>query len=487
MSFRISSSNSIERAEAALLADTERVEMVLRRLDRRRWRAAAHDGWCEIGLVDGAAVVVDHDGRNPLARTMVDHLVGFDVERANVLPRSVDNAYPYAPEQILQFFDHPSAPDLLVMRTAAFHVHGNLGEHGNLGAVQTRAAFAAGGCGIRTEGIVDRHLRAIDVAPTIAALLGCHTDAAGRHLRGQDGTVDRTLLDADGDGARHVVAFLFDGTNANLFVDALERGQLPTIAGIVGNGVCYRQGLVASLPSVTLPNHVTLLTGAHPGHHGILSNSWHDRTRGATPNLLEPDQMIRSCDHLSADVETLHEAIHRSDPGAFCATTYEYADRGADWSTYDLLRAGRRPAGVPRRNETVPHASSEWFDPDSGYHFMSRIDTASVHQACALIDGDDHPVPTFLWVNLNLTDDAGHHGGPHSDEARSALIDTDARIASVLESLERAGVADDTAFFVMADHGMEQTDPDVTGHYRDRLDGAGVGFHDVDDGLLYLS
>jgi hypothetical protein len=48
-------------------------------------------------------------------------------------------------------------------------------------------------------------------------------------------------------------------------------------------------------------------------------------------------------------------------------------------------------------------------------------------------------------------------------------------------------VADDTALFVMADHGMEQTDPDVTGHYRDRLDVAGVGFHDVDDGLVYLS
>lgn len=479
--------DSIERAEDALLGDTDRVEMVLRRLDRTRWRAAAHDGWCEMGLVGSTAAVVDHDGRNPLARQAVDHLIGLDVERANALPGAADNAYPYAAEQITQFFDHPSAPDLLVMRTAAFHVHGNLGEHGNLGAVQTRAAFAAGGCGVRAEGIVDRHLRAIDVAPTIAALLGYPADEAGRHLRGQDGRVDHTLIDSDHDVPRHVVVFLFDGTNANLFVDALERGQLPTIAGIVDGGVCYRNGLVASLPSVTLPNHVTLLTGAQPGHHGILSNSWHDRARMTTPNLLDTPQMIRSCEHLSTGVETLHEAIHRHDPGAFCATTYEYADRGADWSTYGLLRAGSRPDGVPRRDETVPHATSEWFHPDSGYHFMSRIDTASVRQACALIDADDHPVPTLLWINLNLTDEAGHHGGPHGDEARSALVDTDARIAGVLDALERAGVADETALFVLADHGMEQTDPDVAGHYRHRLDRVGLSFHDVDDGLVYLS
>ena len=39
-------------------------------------------------------------------------------------------------------------------------------------------------------------------------------------------------------------------------------------------------GAMASLPSVTLANHTTILTGAHPGHHGVLHNAWFDRSTG---------------------------------------------------------------------------------------------------------------------------------------------------------------------------------------------------------------
>lgn len=37
---------------------------------------------------------------------------------------------------------------------------------------------------------------------------------------------------------------------------------------------------MSSLPTVTLANHTAILTGCHPGHHGILHNAWYDRVAG---------------------------------------------------------------------------------------------------------------------------------------------------------------------------------------------------------------
>ena len=45
-------------------------------------------------------------------------------------------------------------------------------------------------------------------------------------------------------------------------------------------GTAYRHGAMAGLPTVTLANHTSILTGAMPGHHGILHNAWYDRSAG---------------------------------------------------------------------------------------------------------------------------------------------------------------------------------------------------------------
>lgn len=486
-----STGDTANRLEEALLLDTARVEMVVRPVGAGSYRAAASTGWSEFERSGDGWRITQIDGVDPLADDATDRFSGVDAERAEQFPDHRANAYPYGRDQVAQLFDHASAPDLAVVRTAAFHVHGNLGEHGSIGAVQSRAAFIASGTGIAERGVVDHHIRNIDVAPTIAALLDVDPLDDGRLLGVQDGQVRTELL--SGDGAQHVIAVLFDGLNANHLDDALAAGVVPTLARLIDDGVCLRHGTLASFPTVTLPNHTTLLTGAHPGHHGVLSNSWFDRATNTTPDLLEFQQMAIACDHLAEGVETLHEAIHRSDPAAFTGSTYEYADRGSDWSTFGEVRDGRRPSGVPRRGEPVPHMSEAFAD-DPKYLFQSRIDTASTQQAVAMIDPQGAtevtPVPTFLWVNFSLTDTAGHESGPHGDMARAGLIDSDARLAEILSAADRAGIADDLAVIVLADHGMELTDPAVDGHYRDTLSDHGLidGEHylDVDDGLIYV-
>ncbi len=57
-----------------------------------------------------------------------------------------------------------------------------------------------------------------------------------------------------------------------LRADALDRGLTPNIQRMIDGGVRARW-MTPSYPSLTFPNHYTLVTGLRPGHHGIIHNS----------------------------------------------------------------------------------------------------------------------------------------------------------------------------------------------------------------------
>jgi predicted AlkP superfamily pyrophosphatase or phosphodiesterase len=79
-----------------------------------------------------------------------------------------------------------------------------------------------------------------------------------------------------------------------------------------------------------------------------------------------------------------------------------------------------------------------------------------------------------------------HEGGPHSDIAAASVRDSDGRLGEILGAIETAGVFDDTAFVLLADHGMEETDPAVTGDWGVALRDEGLTFRDEGYGFLYL-
>jgi len=91
-----------------------------------------------------------------------------------------------------------------------------------------------------------------------------------------------------------------------------------------------------------------------------------------------------------------------------------------------------------------------------------------------------------MWVSFQLTDCGMHAGGPRSEIAEAAIADTDGRIGEVLTAIERAGALDDTAFVLVADHGMEETNPEVRGDWDAHLSAAGVEFRDEGHGFIYL-
>lgn len=434
----------------------------------------------------GGYEVTSVTGNDPIAVTDPSHLASLDAQMETPHPKRGANSYPHAHDHLAQVFDHPSAPDLVVLHTGAHYwgdQGGHLGEHGSLGVLQSRAPFIVSGAGVHPAGLVDRSCRLVDVAPTILELLGCSS-----RLSRQDGSVVGEVVESPG-AARHVVAFLWDGTNPHVLYDLAARGEAPNVARLIGEGTAYNHGAIASLPSVTLANHTAILTGCHPGHHGILHNAWVDRASGAQVVTNSPSTWATSMSWLDPSVETVHDAVHRAMPGSTTISVNEPCDSGADFSVFDLMRRGEA-IDRPPRSEELPDATERFVRPSKDYRWSSLIDHTAVDQFAGIWSGryrsKSFELPRFSWVNFTLTDAAFHEGGPYSEIAAASVRDTDARLGRVLEAVERAGAMDETAFVLVADHGMQLANPAVTGDWDVALKEAGVAVRDEGYGFLYL-
>ena len=471
-------------AEALLDPDLERIVELVVTADDESYEVQAVDGRVRFRRsTDDPATFEDLDveGRNPLGDTATDRFAPLADERAHPWPTRTEQSYPHAHEQIAQLFDHPAAPDLVCIHTSAHNWEdqgGERGEHGSIGVVQARAPFVLAGAGVTQQGLIPQSCRVVDVAPTVMRLLG------GPDLRRQDGTALTHLLDDDAPPAEHVVGFLWDGTNANVLYDLAARGEAPNLARLLEMGVGLGHGAMASLPSVTLANHTSIVTGTHPGHHGILHNAWYDRAAGEQVITNSPATWAWAMERLSPDVETLHQAVHRRWPDAFTVSVNEPCDSGADVSIFDQVRRGEAIPRAPRADE-LPFATERFVRPEKKYEVASRVDHTGLVQAVDAWSGET-PLPRFCFVNFTLTDAAFHHSGPYSEIARSSIHDTDARMGEVLDAVERSGAWDRTAFFVVADHGMEDSNPDVTGDWAPALAASGVPHRDEAYGFIYV-
>jgi hypothetical protein len=508
--------DDVERLSASLLEPALEpiVEFVVT-ADDEAYEVRAVDGRVRFGRVaDGAGwrfEDIEVEGRNPLADTATDRFSPLDDEREHHWPSRTEQSYPHAHEHIAQLFDHPAAPDLVCLHTAAHNWQdqgGERGEHGSLGVIQARAPFVLAGAGVKRQGIVARSCRLVDVAPTVLALLGAEPldtegpaggiganggPRPGALLHRQDGVVLDDLLDPSVPGPDHVVGFLWDGTNANVLYDLVERGEAPNLARLLELGVALGHGAMASLPSVTLANHTTIITGTHPGHHGILHNAWYDKASGQQVITNSPATWPWAMQSLSPAVETIHQAVHRNWPGSFTVSVNEPCDSGADWSIFDQVRRGEGLPRAPRADE-LPFATERFVRPEKGYEISSRIDHTGMVQGVDAWNGGGSGdgllgtrLPRFCFVNFTLTDSAFHHSGPYADIARASIHDTDARMGRVLDAVERAGAWERTAFFLVADHGMEDSNPEVTGNWAPALEASGVPHRDEAYGFVYAT
>jgi hypothetical protein len=128
------------------------VDMVVTR-DGSAYEARALDGAVrfrrdadDAGRHDYSEVHVEE--RNPLADTATDRFPTLAAERATPCPTRTQQSYPRAHDQIAQLFDHPAAPDLVCLRTAAFFVVADYGMEDSNPAVTGDWSIALDACGV---------------------------------------------------------------------------------------------------------------------------------------------------------------------------------------------------------------------------------------------------------------------------------------------------------------------------------------------------
>ena len=424
---------------------------------------------------DGGLVHVAHSaGHSTLTRDgRTTVLAGMDPV-ADQDPMS-DGGYPFAAARLHSLFDDPRAPDLAVVHTDGHHWPergGHLGEHGSLGAVQSRAPFVLSGAGVTARGVLDRAVRTVDVGATLAALCGAPYDA-----------MDGRPVDLAEPTGGHVVGLLWDGAQCADLLHLAGSGALPSVARLLERGVALRGGAVAEFPSVTLVNHTCALTGVGPGRHGIVNNAFWDRDLGQQVVPNSSSTWHRAMDWLRPGTRTVFELVDGS-----TACVNDPVDVGATYSTFGLIRdsgtawTGGLLATLPPAHDD-PHASLGQLD-DRDYAWSSQVDASGLQQVLGLWRAAIPP--RLTWWNTTLTDSAHHAAGPASVVSRAGLRDTDARLGAWLDLVEERGLLDSTTILLTADHGMAGADPSVTGDWDDALTAAGIPFRDEAYGFLYL-
>jgi len=204
--------------------------------------------------------------------------------------------------------------------------------------------------------------------------------------------------------------------------DYLARGVTPNLSALAAGGV--QAAMRPSFPSLTFPNHYTLVTGRYPDHHGIVDNMMDDPSR-AHPHFTYSDHESSQEPAWWEEATPLWVSVQRQ--GGHAATLF--------WPGSETEIHGVRP------DHYLPY--------DKG-----MADSDRVGQVLAWLDLPEDARPSFLTLYFDKVDTAGHHEGPDSAAVNQALGGVDAAIGQLIEGLKQRGLGGQIDLIVVADHGM---------------------------------
>lgn len=78
----------------------------------------------------------------------------------------------------------------------------------------------------------------------------------------------------------YIILISSDGFRA----DFAEKYEAKNLQNLSNNGI-RAKFMTPSYPSVTFPNHYSIVTGLYPSHHGLVDNSYIDVPTGAFYNM----------------------------------------------------------------------------------------------------------------------------------------------------------------------------------------------------------
>jgi alkaline phosphatase D len=210
--------------------------------------------------------------------------------------------------------------------------------------------------------------------------------------------------------------------------DYASKWGAPHLDAIAKDGVSTPSGMLPSYPSVTFPNHYTLVTGLRPEHNGMVAMSFFDPARGESYSYNSPTSEDGSW--------------YRGVPLWVLAEKQGMRSACVFWPGSEAKIDGTRPSFYLH------------FDDKLNNHL--RID-----QIVSWLKLPEAQRPHLITLYYSDTDHEGHMYGPDSTQTRDAVHLEDALMGELREKLESTGLPVD--LIVTTDHGMILLDPKFVG------------------------
>lgn len=213
-----------------------------------------------------------------------------------------------------------------------------------------------------------------------------------------------------------VILISIDGFRADYF----EKYEAPHLKALAARGVRAKH-MLPVFPSITFPSHYSMVTGLHPEHHGILSNSMSDSVLGRFT--------------LSDRKAVENPQWWGGEPIWVTAQKQGQKSGTMFWVGSEAKVAGQSPTYFLKYN--------------AGLSYSRRV-----QKLLSWLDLPDADRPTLLTLYFEAVDKAGHVFGPDTDEVKSAILKVDHALGELLSGLETRKMTDKVSLIVVSDHGM---------------------------------
>jgi predicted AlkP superfamily pyrophosphatase or phosphodiesterase len=191
-------------------------------------------------------------------------------------------------------------------------------------------------------------------------------------------------------------------------------------------GASAPDGMIPSYPSLTFPNHYTIVTGLYPEHHGIVANSFYDPARKQSYAIRDQKAVQDGTWYGGVPLWSLAEK-----QGMRSACFF--------WPGSEAEIAGERPTYY--------------------LHFDNQIDdNKRIDQVIAWLGLPPEKRPHFITLYYADVDHAGHEHGPDSQEVADAVKHVDELVGRLQVKLDALHLPIDLV--VVSDHGMARVEGD---------------------------
>jgi len=202
----------------------------------------------------------------------------------------------------------------------------------------------------------------------------------------------------------------------------LSQTDSPNLLRLAENGAIAK-GLVPSFPSVTFPNHVTLVTGQTPDHHGIVNNVMFDSEIGHVFTI--GSRQANEEPNWWAESQPIWISMRQQ--GKIASTVF--------WPGSETEISGLRP--------------NDWLRYEHSLSHEARLEM--------LFSWLDRPIssrPDLITLYFSDVDSAGHASGPDSEAVKIAVRKVDQTIGNLIDLLKLRGQLENSTLVIVSDHGM---------------------------------